>query len=533
MSERLETPGLLVTIATIEAANGIQEVKERVRGTSITLITPPSPFLSDERVFPFLGVLKVAAELERNGNPVDVLDLSGYSNYLNIIEDYCVQNEVLNFGLTATTPQIPNAVEIANKIKNIRPAANVILGGPHVTLTHTAYQIDNALGLMRRGSHAFSQLRSNFDQLVVGDGEMAIFEALDSHEPIIDAGNRKSSLFMQRGTLDDYADPARHLIDLESYKYYIPDDRERFRAVSIIGQLGCPFKCGFCGGRNVDFLRLTRTRSVANIINELETLTKESSNWQEPIRGAMFYDDELNVHGGTLEELCTGLIDMQARLGAEMRFRGFVKAELFNSNQAELMYKAGFRVLLTGVESGSDKILTSMQKNTSREVNSQCVNTAHNAGLNVKALMSIGHPGETVDTVGESVKWVKKNLREGDDVDWTIITEYPGSPYFDQSDFDPETGAWVYVAPNGEKLFSSEVDYVHEANFYKGVPGEYTAYVWTEALNPRQLIELRDQAEIEGRRTLGLPDINIVQSEQFEHSMGQGLPGRIFRSTTN
>jgi len=65
----------------------------------------------------------------------------------------------------------------------------------------------------------------------------------------------------------------------------------------------------------------------------------------------MFYDDELNVIPRQLEELCRGLVGLQERLGEEMRFRGFVKAELFTAEQARLMYEAGFRVLLSGVES--------------------------------------------------------------------------------------------------------------------------------------------------------------------------------------
>jgi radical SAM superfamily enzyme YgiQ (UPF0313 family) len=92
-----------------------------------------------------------------------------------------------------------------------------------------------------------------------------------------------------------------------------------------------------------------------------------------------------------------------------MRFRGFVKAELFTPEQARLMKQAGFKILLSGVESGSDKILTVMKKHTSREINSRCVNIAHDAGLRFKALMSIGHPGESETTIGESIEWAVNN----------------------------------------------------------------------------------------------------------------------------
>ena len=51
----------------------------------IALVIPPSPFLADERVFPSLGILKVASNLEKYGHKVDVVDLSGMKNYKDII----------------------------------------------------------------------------------------------------------------------------------------------------------------------------------------------------------------------------------------------------------------------------------------------------------------------------------------------------------------------------------------------------------------------------------------------------------------
>jgi anaerobic magnesium-protoporphyrin IX monomethyl ester cyclase len=103
----------------------------------ICLIIPPSPFLLDERVFMQLGILKIAAVLERNNYKVDVVDLSGVENYLTVLEDYFkMQDHAKIVGITATTPQVPYAVKISNTIRN--KANKIILGGPHVTLMHTA-----------------------------------------------------------------------------------------------------------------------------------------------------------------------------------------------------------------------------------------------------------------------------------------------------------------------------------------------------------------------------------------------------------
>ena len=69
----------------------------------ICLITPPSPFLLDERVFMHIGILKVASSLEERGYKVDFLDLSGIDNYLDVLKDYCTTHDTDTYGITAST----------------------------------------------------------------------------------------------------------------------------------------------------------------------------------------------------------------------------------------------------------------------------------------------------------------------------------------------------------------------------------------------------------------------------------------------
>jgi radical SAM superfamily enzyme YgiQ (UPF0313 family) len=501
------------------------DTANRVRDVPVCLIIPPSPFLADERVFPFIGPLKVAAGLRRNGNHVEVIDLSGYANYEEIVASYCGQTEIMTFGITATTPQLPSAFRVMKAVRRLIPNARIILGGPHVTMTYTAYQMDLAAGRARRGTRAWNQLVDHFDRLVIGDGELAVYSAIDPEDDcrIIDAGNIKSPLYLGRGTLDEYPPPARDLIDLDSYKYEI----DGHPAFSLIAQLGCPFQCRFCGGRDSHVFRVTRSRSTASVIAEIRNVVVGQRDGKgAPLSAVMFYDDELNVTKNGLEDLCRGLIGLQVELGIDMRFRGFVKAELFTQEQAELMHQAGFRMVLSGVESGSNRILDAMCKNTSREINTRCLEFAHGAGMKFKALMSIGHPGESRQTVQESVDWVLEN--RPDEVDWTIITQYPGSPYYDHSERNGDH--WVYVEPrSGDRLYSSEPDFLKNVCFYKGVPGDYTSYVWTDYLSPEELVLARDEAERVSKVELGLPAIKDAAAEQFDHSMGQAQLDRIIR----
>ena len=66
----------------------------------VVLITPPSPFLLDERVFMHIGILKVASSLESKGHSVEFLDLSGIDNYLDVVRDYAKSCNCNTFGIT-------------------------------------------------------------------------------------------------------------------------------------------------------------------------------------------------------------------------------------------------------------------------------------------------------------------------------------------------------------------------------------------------------------------------------------------------
>lgn len=492
----------------------------------VCLVIPPSPFLLDERVFPFLGILKVAAMLEEAGRSVEVLDLSGISNFTDAVED-CVRNsEAQHFGITATTPQFPAAVQIAAAIRKVQNGARVIIGGTHATLVVAARKYEVAHQQIGRAYKAYEQLEANFDVIVSGDGEETIFLALEDDAPkLIDADDRKSPHFLTDVRLTATPFPARHLIDLESYHYTI----DGVRASDLIAQLGCPYKCGFCAGRASPMLRNIRTRSDESIVKEITFLYQTYG-----YKGFMFYDDELNVNP-KMVTLMQKIAQAGRELGVEWKLRGFVKSERFTDEQAQAMYEAGFRQLLVGFESGSPRILENIQKIATRDDNTRCVDIAHRHDLKVKALMSLGHPGESEETIRATRDWLLEV--KPSDFDASVITPYPGSPYYDHAlpteALHNGRPAWVYTCKNGDRLYQEEVNYAKEADYYKGDPSDgYTSHVWTDYLAPKDLVRLRNELESEVRRKLGIPFNPSRPATLYEHSMGQSPPAHVLRSSS-
>ena len=264
-------------------------------------------------------------------------------------------------------------------------------------------------------------------------------------------------------------------------------------------------------------------RTTENVVSELRHLYQTYG-----YKGFMLYDDELNVNSQMLE-LMNAIRDLQDEMGVSFKLRGFIKAQLFTDDQAAAMVRAGFRWILTGFESGSPRILKNIQKRSTREENTRCIEIARRHGLKVKALMSLGHPGESLETIQQTKHWMMTT--KPDDFDVTIITPYPGSPYYD--DAKEENEAWVYTFPEtGDRLYAKEVDYFQTADYYKGNPdGGYVSYVWTDKLSSDMLVRERDDLERSVRQKLGIPYSPSSPVLRFEHSMGQGLPETILRKS--
>src|SRR5260370_42309048 len=121
-------------------------------------------------------------------------------------------------------------------------------------------------------------------------------------------------------------------------------------------------------------------------------------------------------------------------------------------------------------------------------------------------MMSIGQAGERPITIGDSRRWLLE--AKADDFDVTIITTYPGTPYYDQAVPHPkDPSTWVYTyEKTGDKLYSYEVDYMRVADYYKGDPdGGYKSFVYTDELTAEELVFARNTLENDVRKILNIP----------------------------
>ena len=172
-------------------------------------------------------------------------------------------------------------------------------------------------------------------------------------------------------------------------------------------------------------------------------------------------------------------------IGKQFRFRAFVKVNLCTKEQMKEFAEAGFKVIATGAESGSDKILKSMNKKVTVDQNSRIVEWIHEYDMYAKSIMSLGHPGESDDTLQETDEWLDKIGM--DDVNFTIVECLPSSVYYDKAMYDGKV--WVYEAPEtGDKLYDVGIDWTEEVHFFNASPyHQYNPTVYTDYLTQSDL----------------------------------------------
>ena len=477
----------------------------------VMCIIPPSPFLADAKVMASLGILWVAASLRDKGHDVSVLDLEGRTDWKDATWTAVAAGRPDAVCVTGTSAHFPFCVQIHRIAKEASPATRTILGGAHATM--------GPMGAKRGG----------FDVVCMDDGISGIHLALepgapDHEESIPTKAGPKTLRGVVKGPLVDPALwplPARDLIAIKDYRYYIAGDHEKLATIVLWTQ-GCPMGCLFCGGREVEFYRRYRVRPVAQVMAELRHL-RDAYGFEYVV--AM--DDELNIRRAWLFEFC----DAMTRERPIKGWRAFVKSELFTDDIAAAMARAGCIEVCTGVESGSDRILKAwVRKNTTYAINKKCVETARRHGIRVKAFTMVGNPGETRDDVMKTRDWILDARPDAFDV--TVFQPYPGSPTFNA--LFPDEGRAQIPSPNmdGVPVDAPLPDFERESWFYKSLPGEYKTASRTIGMNgepglsSEELVLLRDEIDAECKAALKQDGVQraspLFDAQQaYEAGMGQ------------
>lgn len=396
---------------------------------TVTLINPPSPFLYVDKEQIPLGLLYIGSVLKENNIDVEVLDLAGDEDWERTVTEHDFHDVI---GCYATTPHHPIVKKIVELISHDHGRKYFVVGGPHPNINPQVY------------------FNIGFDAVCQGEGE----------NKIVDIVKNKTKGIVNSGiveNLDSLPLPAWDLIDIKSYKQTFLGKK----IIHIFTSRGCPYRCTFCS-QSV-FYRKVRFRSPDKVIDEIYKL-----HYDYGYERLMFMDDTFGVN----KEYAYEIMRKMKPLG--ILWRCHFRANLCTREMLETMYDSGCRHITLGIESGSQKILDIIKKGTTVEMNTNAIQLAREVGLKVKAFTIVGLPGETMETMEATKKWLLDN--KPDDFDLQIFHPYEDSDiYQNRQNYD------IYF-PN---------DIPYDASWFKGNP---QGFVGTSALTPQQIVEWRNKS---------------------------------------
>jgi radical SAM superfamily enzyme YgiQ (UPF0313 family) len=199
---------------------------------------------------------------------------------------------------------------------------------------------------------------------------------------------------------------------------YAPNGRINDLGVAVPASRGCFMPCTMCA-YNLHEGRMMRFRSPEEVLDEIEYLYRTYGIWH--IR---FRDPNFSANKPHLRAIAQGLLDRHLPIEATAE----LSLELLDHELLELMYRAGIRTILTGVESDDPAIMKSIGQHVKiNRVLETKFPITRELGIKVYTFFLIGSPEETWHTVKKTFSFARTLPTEST---MTIMTPYPGTPIY-------------------------------------------------------------------------------------------------------
>ena len=469
-----------------------------MRPLRVLFVEPPKDpwFVMGEYLPPPLGILQLAAYLEKHGENVEIevldcqaadVDWRGLEKRIENVDPDVVAPSGLATCNAYTTVR---AVETA---KAVNQQILTVVGGQHFTAT-----VDESLATY-----------PEIDVVIRGEGEETLVDLLRAHKEGRPFSNVQGVSFAHDGTiyhspdrplltnLDELPYPGYHFVAdvIEKYHFKMMADVTK-RYALIEGSRGCSNDCSFC--TQCAYWRWKwRSKSPKRIADEMQ-YTYE----QYGMKFQWLTDDNFGL-GAHTRELCRELIDR----GLSQDIMWFMQARCDDVRRHEnllpTLSEAGLRWILTGVESPSESTLEAFNKKIRPEDAKNAISQLKRNDIFSQAMFIIGERHDSAESIAR--------LRSfADEIDpdlaiFTILTPLPGTRIYDEA----LNNGWI------EDRNWAHYDMAH-------------AIMPTEHLSRLQVQEefykcYRSFYGSFSRRFKGMFSTNALKRLTYRHLAGQGL----------
>jgi len=189
--------------------------------------------------------------------------------------------------------------------------------------------------------------------------------------------------------------------------------------ITMVSTRGCPSKCTFCNWPQTMYGHTYRARSAENVVDEMAYCVGK----YHP--GEIFFDDDTFTIGKKrVLEICSEI----ERRGLDVLWTCMGRVDTVDTEVLSRMRSAGCRKIKFGVETGSREVMDRIRKRIDLQRVPEVFRAARDAGIEVHGTFMVGLPGETRETVRETIELACSLPM--DTVQFSIATPFPGTEFF-------------------------------------------------------------------------------------------------------
>ena len=405
----------------------------------ISLINPGQMsgegFAYGDLTFPLVGLASIATCLREQRFDLEVLEVSAYKLSNAQVKARLMRQKPDLVGITAKTFNIRSAYEVARMVKERSNSVPVVLGGPHASalVEHTFAECpdidaivrgegeETMLEICRRLAAGYKTAPDRFTDIAglsfVGSGGEVVHN--EDRKPITD--------------LDSLPWPDYSLYDLKQFGRTYDRFAGRFEAeLSVFASRGCPFRCTFCMPQ---LERRWRYRSPQNVVGEIQRSLRRYG-----IRRFCFNDSTFGIDRRWFREFCALL--RGANLHRQIHWVFETRTDLADAERFTDAVSAGASMVMFGVESGNDMVLSKNGKGVTKADTYSAVVAARKAGVPaISGSFILGLPYETRQTLQETLDLIAELRLEY--LGANIVSVYPGTELWDMVDRGEGGARWL------------------------------------------------------------------------------------------
>lgn len=357
--------------------------------------------------------------------------------------------------IETSTPSIEWDLSLCREIRGRFPDLRIALSGPHSEMYHPEFLGKHLeLDFVLIGEYEYTLrdlILSLSEKKALANVPGLIYRMGEDSRPV-STGRRPLIR-----NLDELPFPARHFLPMSRYcdtPGGIPSP-----SLQIIASRGCPFGCIFCSWPQIMYgSSCYRTRSAANIADEIEHCRTIMD-----IRSVYFDDDTFNLGEKRILELCEEFI----RRKFDLPWAAMARVDTMTKMMLKKMKEAGLYAVKYGVESSNQAILDASKKRLDLKKAEQTIALTKSLGIKVHLTFCFGLPGETRQTINETIQY-SLDL-DPDSVQYSIVTPYPGSEYYEMLKADNQIKARNWDVFDGSRGAVFETQALSQKDFAKAL----------------------------------------------------------------